>query len=100
MVELGKYFDDVTLKRIKKVMYSDNRNDGIAVDNNGSQSVIQYIYLNQYENRFADDGYLRQLEGEINTLSQIEISEDMDIKYILHPLRELLHKVYSLDDHL
>jgi adenine-specific DNA-methyltransferase len=100
LVELGKYFDDVTLKRIKKVMYSEKREEGVAVDNNWTQSVIQYLHLNQYEDWFADNGYLRQLEWEINMLSQIEISEDMDIKHILHPLRELLHKVYTLDDQL
>jgi adenine-specific DNA-methyltransferase len=34
LVELGKYFDSILLKRIKKVMYSDNRKNGVAVDNN------------------------------------------------------------------
>lgn len=100
LVELGKYFDDVTLKRIKKVMYSDNRKDGTAVDNNGSQVVVQYLYLNQYEDRFADDGYLKTLEWEINTLAQTEVTTQTDIKHILHPLRELLDKIYTIDDHL
>jgi len=54
LVELGRYFDTVTLPRIKKVMYSDNRNDGQATDNDGTHGVISYKKLNQYEDRFSE----------------------------------------------
>lgn len=100
LIELWDYFSTVIIPRIKKILYSQNRKDAKALDNNWIPWIVEYLHLNQYEDWFADNGYLRQLEWEINTLSQIEISEDMDIKHILHPLRELLHKVYTLDDQL
>lgn len=100
LIELGEYFNSVIIPRIKKILYSQNRKDAKAMDNYWTSWLIEYLYLNQYEDRFADNGYLKTLEWEINTLAQTEVTTQTDIKHILHPLRELLDKIYTIDDHL
>ena len=49
LVEMGEYFDSVLLKRTKKVMFSDNRKEWKATDNNWHRQIIKYHNLEQYE---------------------------------------------------
>lgn len=100
LVELGRYFDAVTLKRIKKVMYSQNRKDGEAKDNDWSQSIIEYTKLNQYEDRFNAWWYLDNLEWDINHLSNTDVAKIWDIKQVLFPLSQLKDRIYGLDDEI
>jgi len=98
LVELGQYFDTVTLPRIKKVMYSDNRKDGQAIDNDGTLGIISYKQLNQYEDRFNEWWYLSRIDSQIKKLEQTDISKINDIKNILYPLKALKEKIFGLDE--
>jgi len=100
LVEMWQYFDKVTLTRIKKVLYTDNWKEGIAQDNNGTQWIIEYSKLNQYEDRFSENGYLSNIDWDINQLSNTDITTIWDIKQILYPLSQLKDKIYRLDDEI
>ena len=88
----------MTLKRIKKVMYSDNRKDGIAVDADGSETIVEYLSLNQYEDRFNAGGYLDKIEDDISKLESHPITETTDIKHLILPLMSLKDGIFALDD--
>ncbi len=99
-VELWKYFDDITLVRTKKVQYSQNWKDWKAIDNDGTQWIVEYTKLNQYEDWFNDWGYLDKIEWDISELSNKTIDSENDIKEILYPLNDLKHRIYNLDDEI
>jgi len=50
LVEMGDYFETVLLKRIKKVVYSDNWKNGMPQKGKGISHFFKYLYLEQYEN--------------------------------------------------
>lgn len=49
LVEMGEYFESVLMKRIKKVMYSDNWKEWKATDNDWHHQIVKYFSLEQYE---------------------------------------------------
>lgn len=49
LVEMWEYFESVLMKRIKKVMYSDNWKEGKATDNDWHHQIVKYFSLEQYE---------------------------------------------------
>lgn len=100
LVELWKYFDSITLKRIQKILYSQNWKDWKAIDNDGTQWIVEYTKLNQYEDWFNDWGYLDKIEWDISELSNKTIDSENDIKEILYPLNDLKHRIYNLDDEI
>lgn len=98
LVELANYFKSITLLRNKKVMYSQNRKDGQAQDNDGTIGILSYQTLNQYQDRFDAGGYLDTLQDEITSFAT---SDDFEqTTHILAPLQQLKEKIYDLDDTL
>jgi hypothetical protein len=81
-------------------MYSDNRKNGVAVDNNWSQIIIEYLTLNQYEDRFNAWWYLDTIEWEISQVSNTDSEKIWDIKQLLFPLSQLKERIYNLDDEI
>jgi len=62
LVEMGDYFETVLLKRIKKVVYSDNWKDGKPQKGKGISHFFKYLYLEQYE----------------DTLNNLELPQDLE----------------------
>ena len=57
LVEMGDYFDTITLPRVKKIAYSFNWKDGKAQDANGGGGFFKYYELEQYEEALANCKY-------------------------------------------
>ncbi|OWY22226.1 site-specific DNA-methyltransferase [Sphingobacteriales bacterium UPWRP_1] len=75
LVEMGKYFDDVTKVRIQKVIYSLNWKKGKPLDNNGSKNhIFKYIVLEQYEDMLDA---IEQFEGAT--------PKNLPLKYLYKP---------------
>lgn len=75
LVEMGKYFDDVTKVRIQKVIYSLNWKKGKPLDNNGSKNhIFKYIVLEQYEDILDA---IEQFEGAT--------PKNLPLKYLYKP---------------
>jgi len=49
LVEMGDSFEEVILKRMKKVTFSSNWKDGKPTDNDGIDHFIKYQVIEQYE---------------------------------------------------
>lgn len=49
LVEMGEYFDTVTIPRIKKVVYSEDWKDGKPIGRNGISHCFKYLRLESYE---------------------------------------------------
>jgi adenine-specific DNA-methyltransferase len=62
LVEIGDYFETVLLKRIKKVVYSDNWKNGKPQKGKGISHFFKYLYLEQYE----------------DTLNNLELPQDLE----------------------
>jgi adenine-specific DNA-methyltransferase len=75
LVEMGKYFDDVTKVRIQKVIYSLNWKKGKPLDNDGSQNhIFKYLVLEQYEDVLDA---IEQFQGET--------PKNIPLKYLYKP---------------
>jgi len=64
LVEMGDYFETVLLKRIKKVVYSDNWKDGKPQKGKGISHFFKYLYLEQYEDTLNNLELLQDLERQ------------------------------------
>jgi adenine-specific DNA-methyltransferase len=65
LVEMGDYFETVLLKRIKKVVYSDNWKDGKPQKGKGISHFFKYLYLEQYEDTLNNLELPREREGQL-----------------------------------
>ena len=70
--EFSEYFDKVTLRRIKKIIYSEDWKDGKPVSRKGVSQCFKYIRLEQYE----------------DTLNNLQVNDgfgqDNNESYVLH----------------
>ena len=82
---LWEYFDELIIPRLKYRIYNTNW-------------YFSYLYLNQYEDRFNEWGYLSRIDSQIHQLEQTDVSSIHDIKNILYPLKELKERIYRLDE--
>ena len=65
LVEMGDYFETVLLKRIKKVVYSDNWKNGKPQKGKGISHFFKYLYLEQYEDTLNNLDLTRKEEGQL-----------------------------------
>lgn len=77
LIEMGKYFDDVTKMRIKKLMYSNTWKDGKPESRDGYSHIFKYQKLEQYEDT------IENIKFESNNLRLINDYDDYLIKYML-----------------
>lgn len=79
LVEMGEYFNTVTLPRMKKVVYSANWKDGKPTSRDtGVSHIIKYMKLESYEDALSNI----TLNNEKHGLSSI-LGEDYLINYML-----------------
>ncbi|MEI6267658.1 MAG: DNA methyltransferase [Methylococcaceae bacterium] len=85
LVEMGKYFNSITKRRIQRVIYSKNWVNGKPTDNVGSRKhIFKYIILEQYEDVLDA---IEQFDGET--------PKNLPLKYLYKP--ELNQLNSSLD---
>lgn len=82
LVEMGEYFNAVTLPRIQKAIYASNWEDGKPQQrNNGVSQIIKYMRLESYE----------------DALSNIQLSDDGDMMASLLGDEYLIHYMVDLE---
>ena len=84
LAEVGHHFDTVLLPRIKKVIYSDNWEDGKPRGANGSSQFVKYIRLESYEDTL-DNLERKPLDGPQQALLDANpaLAEDYHLRYAL-----------------
>lgn len=98
-IEIWNQFEKFDLPRLKWVLGWEEK--GISKEKDVTYKwwwYFSYLYLNQYEDWFNDDGYLSKVDWDINHLSNTDIAAIWDIKQILYPLSQLKDRIYGLDD--
>lgn len=82
LIEMGEYFNAVTLPRIQKAIYASNWEDGKPQQrNNGVSQIIKYMRLESYE----------------DALSNIQLSDDGDMMASLLGDEYLIHYMVDLE---
>jgi len=81
LVEMGDYFETVLLKRIKKVVYSDNWKNGKPQKGKSISHFFKYLYLEQYEDTLNNLELPREREGQLAL-------EQFGDEYLLHYILE------------
>lgn len=81
--DMGDYFYSVAVPRIKKVIYSENWNNGTPISRNGISQCFKYIRLEQYEDalnniRLMQDPNMQSLFGDDYTLQYMLDIESRD----------------------
>lgn len=98
-IEMWNHFESITLKRMKKLFYSFDWKDWKAQDLNWYNWFFKYLYLNQYDDWFSENGYLKNLESNINALESLKIEENK-ISDLVFRLKDLKEKIYNADESL
>ena len=75
LVEIGNYFEDVLLPRMKKVIYAEKWKDGKPEDRKGVSQLLRYIRLESYED--ALDSLTLKIRGDMFD------NEDYQLRYAL-----------------
>lgn len=57
LVEMGEHFNTVILPRVKKIVFSENWNDGVAQEGKGISHFAKYFELEQYEDALKKARY-------------------------------------------
>ena len=86
LVEMGQYFETVTVPRIKRILFSSSWKNGVPKDDLGSPNhVFKYQVLEQYED------ILDHIEAE-----EVEEPENLPLKYIYRPEENKLYDTLDL----
>ncbi len=83
LVEMGTYFDTVTMPRVKKVIYSRSWKEGKPVDRDGISHCFKYIRLESYEDTLNALELRSDEEREKLMATNKELREDYTLRYLL-----------------
>jgi adenine-specific DNA-methyltransferase len=91
LVEMGAYFDDVLLERIRRVMYSFAWKDGApAMDEAGGyQGLVRYQRIEQYED------VLNRLQPEVEARPEGEAGA-VPLRYLFRPEEQTVRQTLDL----
>ena len=81
LVEVGHYFDTVTLPRMKKAIHSPDWKNGKPVSRNGVSQLFKYVCLESYEDTM--DSLEIALPPEDYLAANSELAEDYRLRYAL-----------------
>lgn len=100
LVEMGEYFDTVTVPRIKKVIYSKDWKDGKPVSREGSSHMIKYIRLESYEDAINNIELKRTTEQELALEEHMssEAKEDYYLSYMMDVESEGSTSLLSIEE--
>ncbi|MCE1187632.1 MAG: site-specific DNA-methyltransferase [Ignavibacteria bacterium] len=79
LIEMGEYFDKITLPRIKKAIYSKDWKDGKPVSREGISQCFKYLLLESYEDTLNN----LQLKRTQNQQQALELNEQFREGYML-----------------
>jgi len=83
LVEMGKYFDQVTRPRIQRAIYSRSWSSGKPVDRDGISHCFKYIRLESYEDTLNALELRSDEEREKMLVANKELREDYTLRYLL-----------------
>jgi len=76
---MGKYFDDILLKRVKKAIFSDAYKKGIAQNRNGLSHLVKYYELESYEDVLSKAEYQLSSDGIIDLYNSKKLVNDTSL---------------------
>ncbi|MBX3004596.1 MAG: site-specific DNA-methyltransferase [Anaerolineales bacterium] len=83
LVEMGKYFDDVTKPRIEKAIYSRDWKDGKPIAREGISHAFKYIKLESYEDSLNNLQLFRSADQQLALDSNADFRNDFILRYML-----------------
>lgn len=99
-VEFWNQFEKFDLPRLKEVISW--KESWISKEKDVDYKwwwFFKYLYLNQYDDWFSENGYLKNLESDINALESLKIEENK-ISDLVFRLKDLKEKIYNWDESL
>lgn len=97
LVEMGNYFDLVTLPRIKKVIYSDEWKDGAPTNRvTGVSQIVKYLRLESYEDTLNNINFIRNEQQQ----SIFDSNQNLFEEYLVYYMFDMESKdsVLNLDN--
>ncbi|MFK5975575.1 MAG: site-specific DNA-methyltransferase [Sulfurovum sp.] len=76
LIEMGGYFDEILIPRIKKVICSDKYKMGVAQNNNGISQIVKYYELETYEDVLSKAHYSLSKDGLIDLYQSEKLARD------------------------
>ena len=81
LVEMGDYFDNVLIVRMKKILYSENWEKGKPIPSRGSTCFFKYIRLESYEDTL--DSLVPSMSKDDLVGQTEKLFEDYQLRYAL-----------------
>jgi len=97
LVEMGQYFDDILLTRLKKVTYSVDWKGGKPVSRNGISHMFKYLHLESYEDALANIQLTRTDAQRELLESSASFLESYMLKYMLEAESKGSPSLLSID---
>lgn len=97
IIEMGDYFNDVIVPRLKKVAYSDKWSLGVSGGGSGISTFFKYYELEQYEDALKKSTYnptTEELENIDFSLSEKQAKDALDIDFKKEKARFVFEKLY------
>jgi adenine-specific DNA-methyltransferase len=99
LVETNQYFDNLTLPRVKKVIYAKEWKDGKPTKREGSSHLLKYFALESYEDAMNNLALSRTKEQEQGLLNFTnEFREDYLLNYMLEFEAQGSQSLLNLDN--
>jgi len=83
LVEMGEYFNTVTMPRIQKVIYSEDWKDGKPINRKGSSHCFKYLRLESYEDTL-NNLQLQRSQTQQSLLADPDFGEEYLLHYMLN----------------
>ena len=83
LVEMGSYFDDVLLPRVRKAAYSSSWKSGKPIERDGSSLLIKYLRLESYDDTLNNLQLKRSSKQQLQLEINDAIREDYTLSYML-----------------
>lgn len=83
LVEMGEYFNTVTMPRIQKVIYSEDWKDGKPINRKGSSHFFKYLRLESYEDTL-NNLQLQRSQTQQSLLADPDFGEEYLLHYMLN----------------
>jgi adenine-specific DNA-methyltransferase len=85
LIDMAEHYDDVMFPRLKRVVFSEDWNDGVPLGQSGISHVIQYHHLESYEDALNNI----EVEKPAAELDLMDAFDDYALRYMLpHEARE------------
>jgi adenine specific DNA methylase Mod len=95
LVEMGEYFDEILMPRIKKVIVSDKYKNGKPQNTNGISQIVKYYEFETYEDVLSKAQYSLKKDSLIDLYQSEKLATDKVVNTDNGNVKLNIHEIYN-----